>query len=102
MTQYNEFSDDEKQAFKDFLNGHLRYGPVNVKFTKKDGTVREMNCTLKEDLVKPHVKKTDREKIKNPEVCSVFDCEKQEWRSFRYETVIEIGFTIGENTATAG
>jgi len=46
-----------------------------------------MKCTLREDLVVRHVKKTDRVKEVNPDIVPVFDVEKNEWRSFRVNTV---------------
>lgn len=63
---------------------------VNVKFTKTDGTVRDMKCTLLKEIAKPHEKKTDREKKINEDVISVWDVEKENWRSFRINSIISI------------
>lgn len=68
----------------------LKNGIVNVKFTKTDGTERVMKCTLLEAMVKPHEKKTDREKKINEDIISVWDVEKEGWRSFRYDSIISI------------
>ena len=73
---------------------------VEVTFTKVEGTVRTMPCTLNEALIPQpvHITNTDnpidfprpkKEKKFNPEVMSVFCTDKQEWRSFRLENVIE-------------
>ena len=66
---------------------------VEVTFTKVDGTVRTMPCTLNEALLPPaklvDLTKPPRAKKFNPEVMSVFCTDKQEWRSFRLENVIE-------------
>ena len=91
---YNEWSESERKIFRDWVKSHLKYGPVTVYFTKKDGTERKMKCTLKEDLVKDYEKKTDRVKTVNEETCPVFDIEKQEWRSFRFDTVTKVEFTV--------
>ena len=68
----------------------LQNGIVNVKFTKKDGTERDMKCTLLESMVKPYEKKTDKERSVNDEILSVWDVEKDAWRSFRFDSIIQI------------
>lgn len=93
-TLYNEWSEQERKIFKDWLISHLKYGPVTVTFKKKDGTLREMNCTLKSELAKDYEKKTERTKTVNEETCPVFDLDKQEWRSFRFDSVTKVEFTI--------
>ena len=79
---------EEKNALRD----HLKNGIVIVRFKKKDGTERNMKCTLKESFVPNYEKKSDRVKAVNEEVCSVFDLDKSEWRSFRYDSVISVRF----------
>ena len=49
-----------------------------------------MKCTLAEGIIKPHEKKTDREKVPNDNILSVWDIEKDGWRSFRIDSVLEI------------
>ena len=68
----------------------LKNNIVNVKFTKTDGSERVMKCTLMEEFIKPHDKKTDREKKVNEDIFSVWDVEKEGWRSFRYDSIISI------------
>jgi hypothetical protein len=70
---------------------------VEVTFTKVDGTVRTMPCTLNEAML-PKVEQITpapdapppRVKKHNPAVMSVFCTDKQEWRSFRIENVISV------------
>lgn len=83
----------EQDLFKDWLRGVLNDVNVFVKFVKKDGTEREMKCTLKSDEVVAYEKKTDRKP--NPDTCFVFDVEKKEWRSFRYDSVTRVSFEFG-------
>jgi hypothetical protein len=84
----------EREALEKFFKEHAH---VEVTFTKVDGTVRTMPCTLNEamlpaveqitpgpDTPPPRVKKF------NPAVMSVFCTDKQEWRSFRIENVISV------------
>jgi len=91
---YKGWSEDEKEVFRKWLISHLKYGPVTVYFTKKDGTERKMDCTLKEENIVQYEKKTERVKTLNEETCPVFDLEKNEWRSFRYDTITKVEFTV--------
>jgi len=87
------FNTDEGRAW---LASHLKMGPVDVTFTKKDGTERTMKCTLMEELMLPYDKKTDRVKEESKETLAVYDLEKESWRSFRLDSITEVRFTIGE------
>lgn len=64
-----------------------------VKFTKVNGEVREMPCTLREDIVPKYERKT--EKKPNDKVLSVWCLDKQEWRSFRVDSVLELRLDLG-------
>jgi hypothetical protein len=73
-----------------------------VEFTKVNGEVRSMPCTLKAEFIPdpipaPHFTNTDnpidfpavkKEKKQNPDVMSVWCLDKKEWRSFRIANVI--------------
>ena len=75
---------------KTFLIDALNKNIVTIKFLKKDGSEREMKCTLQESHITPYEKKTDREKVSSDTNISVWDVENQGWRSFRYDSVISI------------
>lgn len=71
----------------------LRASTATVKFLKTDGTERIMTCTLNEDIVPQTVKEesnTKEPRKVNEEVLPVWDTEKNGWRSFRVDSVIEI------------
>lgn len=89
-----DWKDKDKKQFRKWLGSHLAYGEVTVTFEKKDGTLRELRCTLKD--VPEYERKTDREVLRktNEEVMSVFDLEKEEWRSFRIDSVKQIAFDL--------
>lgn len=74
---------------KDKLQALLRRHILTVNFLKKDGTSRQMICTLLEDIVKPHVKKTEKTKKPNDEVVGVWDCENDSFRSFRLDSLTD-------------
>lgn len=87
----NEIVDwDDNQQFKHWLTEELRNNIITVVFTKKDGTERVMKCTLKSDVVVPYEQKTERKKVQNEEIVSVWDVEKNAWRSFNITTISEV------------
>lgn len=94
MIMYKQWNEVDQKSFRDWIKSHLKMGPVTITFEKKDGTERKMVCTLKEEDVKYHEKKTDRVKEVSEDICPVFDIEKQEWRSFRYDSVKEVMFDL--------
>lgn len=95
---YTQANEDEKARFRGWLRSMLLMGPVEVKFKKSDGTERVMNCTLEEGVAVPHENKTDRVKKPNPDVCPVWDLKKEQWRSFRYDSIMEINLVISSET----
>lgn len=78
----------------------LKTSIVDVEFVKKDGTVRLMTCTLREEsLPKQEPKSIDEtlremtnknEKPKQEESIAVFDTINQGWRSFRWDSLISV------------
>jgi len=72
----------------------LKTAECVVTFTKVNGERREMPCTLQEDRLPPATKDEPltqkRVREINPEVVSVWCTDKQSWRSFRVENVIEV------------
>jgi hypothetical protein len=84
----------DSDAGREWIKSHLNIGPMKVTFNKTDGTERTMNCTLNQELTKDYTKKTDRVRKINEGVCPVFDIDIQEWRSFRYDSVIRVQFDL--------
>lgn len=75
---------------KAFLKDLLTQNNLNVKFKKRDGSERTMLCTLRQEaLSSAPGKKTDRVKQENDDVVSVWDLEKNAFRSFRIDSIIE-------------
>ena len=71
------------------LTLHLKTNFIKVAFTKKNGTHRDMICTLKPDALPAQVDLEESIPRKtNDDVMAVFDVEKQDWRSFRLDSVI--------------
>ena len=82
--QFNEASPADRDRLIDILKEH----ECVVKFTKLDGEVREMPCTLRPDLLPPLIEsKEKKERKPNDSVLSVWCTDKQSWRSFRVDSV---------------
>ena len=73
---------------RDELKQMLQENQCEVTFTKVDGSVRVMPCTLKSDLLPVIETKTEKAaKKENLETLSVWCLDKKEWRSFRVANV---------------
>lgn len=91
-------TEKEFEEFKTWTMGVLRdenAKDVCITFTKKDGTNREMFCTLVESRI-PTDKQPKSETASTDfgSALRVFDTEKREWRSFRWDSVIQVGFKL--------
>lgn len=76
---------------RDRLIKLLKENEVLVTFTKVDGSRRKMYCTLDADrLPKKAANKLDSVLETTPGLVTVFDTEKNEWRSFHLNKVIEV------------
>ena len=109
-TQYQEADDQVKQQIRDWVRGLLQNSAITVTFTKADGTDREMLCTLDGSRIpqKPVVVSTSTtapvdgivreskkpKKAPDPHSIRVFDLDKQEWRSFRFERLKKVTATL--------
>jgi hypothetical protein len=91
---------DEKNGFiiskegKTWLHDLLTERKVTITFEKKDGTLREMICTLSESLIPVEKMPKGTGKAKNDEVLAVFDLENDGWRSFRWDSIKTIDFSL--------
>jgi hypothetical protein len=73
---------------RDELKQMLQENQCEVTFTKVDGSVRVMPCTLKSDLLPVIETKTEKAaKKENLDTLSVWCLDKKEWRSFRVANV---------------
>jgi len=87
---------------QEWLRGVLRDEHVKdlcVTFTKKDGTEREMYCTLSESRIPTDKQpKSGVEETTNSQTggsaLRVFDTITNEWRSFRWDSIKNVTFSI--------
>tara|TARA_Y100001936_G_scaffold252162_1_gene310778 strand:+ start:3734 stop:3967 length:234 start_codon:yes stop_codon:yes gene_type:complete len=67
---------------------NLKNNVMKINFTKLNGETRIMNCTLHESVLPESTGKSERKE--NPDVLSVWDIDKNAWRSFRLDSVNEM------------
>jgi hypothetical protein len=89
-------SEKDQKMFREWIKGILKQETATLTFQKKDGTIRVMKASLREEHMPVFEKKTDAVRKTNDEVLSVVDLEKNEWRSFRFDSIKKIEFTLGE------
>lgn len=100
-TQYQEADDTNKTIIRDWVRSLLQTQTITVTFVKADGSVRDMQCTLNWDLIPTDkhpgqppvdgiVRESRQRKEPDPHSLRVFDTEKQEWRSFRFDRLKKI------------
>ena len=93
----NQASDEFKIWVKELLH---ESESVCVVFTKKDGSERELFCTLSESKIPADKQPKTQEATSttgrsfSDEAQRVFDTEKQEWRSFRWDSVKQVRFEL--------
>lgn len=92
-------SEKDFKLFKKWLTGHLKYGPVTLTFTKKDGSDRIMKCTTNPTYIMfkdPSILESKSDRKVNEDVMPVYDLDAGGWRSFRWDSIKSVAFTIGE------
>ena len=84
-----------KETLKEALAKYV----AEITFNKVDGSVRKMNCTLMTDYL-PQVISEEQAahvpRVQTDEVLAVWDLDKQGWRSFRLDSIINVNY-IGVN-----
>ena len=105
-TQYQEADEAGQAEIRAWVKGLLITSEITVDFVKADGTERSMRCTLDSNRIPPVPAGTifksstanpdglteSRKPRKQPDPHSVrvFDTEKGEWRSFRFDRLKKI------------
>jgi len=91
----NTFNDNDWEVFGKWVKGVLTVQPATITFTKKDGTERVMNCTLRGDMLPAvEIKEDKTPRKQNDSVISVYDLDAKGWRSFTVSAVKRVEFDI--------
>ena len=75
------------QYTKEDVRTLLRSGLCNIAFLKKDGSTREMTCTLNENHIPPSPKSERSVTETEDSPLRVYDTVSQGWRSFYVNTL---------------
>lgn len=90
MENYENF-DFTDNDFKTLLRKKLHEDEVIVTFTKRDGSERAMQCTLSASRIPseqlPKESGTGSTTTISDEAIRVYDLQKSEWRSFRWDSI---------------
>lgn len=82
--------DDRRREMQHLLTEY----DCEVTFTKVNGEVRTMPCTLKESAIPTRpvdiASKSSEKRLRTLDVLSVWCLDKQEWRSFKVANVREV------------
>jgi hypothetical protein len=86
----------KREWFESLLKNEI----VTITFTKKNGTEREMRCTLKQTLLPlaEVVESTEEDKpkrAKSETSIAVYDLDVEGWRAFSIDSVKTISFDLG-------
>lgn len=88
-------TEDDFKLFKIWLTEMLDFNIVTVTFLKKDGSERVMKCTTSSAITQSDIEtEPKKERKTNEEVKPVFDVDARAWRSFRWDSVKRIEFSI--------
>lgn len=95
-TQYQESDEKGREVIRTWVKDLLHTTEVRLTFTKADGTIRTMRCTLDPLKLPPQsapviiTNETRRRKEPDQETARVFDLDLQQWRSFRFDRLRNI------------
>lgn len=84
--------------FKKWFAGLLHETEVHLDFIKANGETRKMRCTLHEDNIPEDKRPKNTGRKQAEDTIAVFDLDKQEWRSFRYDSIQEFTWDLPEDS----
>ena len=82
---------------KEQIREAARSSVINVTFIKKDGSLREMRCSLKEKYLPVMMDDTEAAMKDNPDVLAVWDLGVNGWRSFRIDSITSMTISLDPN-----
>jgi len=73
---------------RDAIRKMLREGLVNIKFTKKNGTIRDMECTLLPFYIPEDRQPKGTGNVTGENILRVYDIVEDDWRCFLVDSVL--------------
>ena len=95
---YVAATEEQQSEFRSWFVGLLQEERVNVCFTKADGTERWLHCSLHPDLIPAAQQQNEQTSTRkrSEQAQTVWDIDKQDWRSFRWDSIREFSFSLGD------
>lgn len=91
-----------KPSLRKRIKNLLHSNVCIITFVKANGDEREMLCTLLEQFLPPQETGTDNpvefRRKSSDEAMAVWDLEKKDWRSFRFDSVTSMKIRTGDKT----
>ena len=88
ISPYSTWDDADWSDYAEYIRDSLKDHEVTVTFTKKDGSEREMRCTLNpNDLPTQDITESKEPRKKSENTIAVYDLDAQAWRSFTIRSV---------------
>ena len=88
ITPYSTWDDADWSDYAEYIRDSLKEHEVTVTFTKKDGSEREMRCTLNPNaLPTQDITESKESRKKSENTIAVYDLDAQAWRSFTIRSV---------------
>ena len=100
MVSYREINKTEISVarmdpdWRDQVRNLLSASEATVVFEKLDGEMRTMRCTLIPEFLPETPGQVGKSKEKSKDAVAVFDLDKQAWRSFRFDKLIDLSFKL--------
>jgi hypothetical protein len=79
-----------KEISRDAIVEMLREGVVSVKFTKKNGTIRDMECTLLPFYIPEDRRPKGTGNVTGENILRVYDIVEDDWRCFLVDNVLSV------------
>ena len=79
-----------EKVSRDAIRKMLREGLVNIKFTKKNGTIRDMECTLLPLYIPEDMRPKGTGSVTNENILRVYDIIEDDWRCFLVDNVLSV------------
>ena len=80
----------------------LQNNDCEVTFTKVDGSMRVMPCTLRAEALPPKLTESKHPRAVNETLISAYCLDKKEWRSFKVANVTNVKVLNGKTNLDTG
>jgi hypothetical protein len=91
ISPYSSWDDADWSDYAEYIRDSLKEHEVTVAFTKKDGTEREMRCTLNPNyLPTQDITESKEPRKKSENTIAVYDLDAHAWRSFTIRSVKKV------------